>query len=118
MFINPRRPKVANTTHMSLALKTHIIMWEALTRLEIGLLQAGIPSFPVGPLRGAGPHRSESGPSFLVPPLPPRSPFPLLQKETQYPKPTEPKEADHWLPLSLRLWPRPFGCAHKLFIFL
>lgn len=81
MFINPRRPKVANTTHMSLALKTHSIMWEALTRLEIGLLQAGIPSFPVGPLRGAGPHRSGSGPSFLVPPSLLGLPFPYFRRK-------------------------------------
>lgn len=64
------------------------------------------------PFVGLGGTGEDLALSFGIPPPPP-----LLQNETQYLKLTEPKEADHWFPLSLRLGPRPLACAHKLFIF-
>lgn len=66
---------MANTTHMSAALKIHIIMWEAFKRLEIGLLQAVIPSFPFGPLfLGLGHTGKDLALPFCAPSPPPPPP--------------------------------------------
>ena len=48
-FINPRGPKMANTTQMSMAIKMHSVMCEACRLLETGLLQAVMNVFHVSP---------------------------------------------------------------------
>lgn len=93
-FINPGRAKMPNAAQTSMAFKIYIIMCEAYKLL----LETVIKVFHLDPFHAAGLYGGGFWPFLFGVP---RVQSPLLQDETQYLKLTEPKEADHWFPLSL-----------------